>query len=135
LNKFAYFLNIRATDTFLKLKPCLRISKVHNKKYYIVSPEFENVHKADKATIDDLKPMFYIYSQNLIHDDINGKPFITIIAENYCGEDYVNANAFKYLQTEVEKPTMLSIVAPNLKIEDAELLALPSNTKGVKKAA
>lgn len=135
LNKFAFFLNIRPTDTLLTLKPMMRVNKAFSKTYYILSPEFKEVHKADKATMDDLKTMLYIYSSNLIHDDFNGKPFKTIIAENYCNEDYIDANAFQLLQTEVTAPTMLSIVAPNLKIVDESLLALPSNPKGVKRAA
>jgi hypothetical protein len=135
LNKFAFFLNIRPTDTLLTLKPMMRVNKTFSKTYFILSPEFKEVHKADKATMDDLKAYLYIYSSNLIHLDFNGKPFTTIIAENYCNEDYINPSAFQLLQTVVEKPSMLSIVAPNLKVVDEELLTLPANQKGVKKAA
>jgi hypothetical protein len=128
LNKFAYFLNVRPTETFLRLKPIMRHNKEFNKNYFIVSPEFEAVKKSDVQILDDLKAMVYIYSQNLIHADCDGKKFVTIIAENYCNEDYINEDAFRFFQVTENTPTLKAIT-------DAELLQLPSNPNAVLKAA
>lgn len=131
LNRFAYFLNIRPTDTFLRLKPTMRFNKTFNKNYFIVIPDFEPIKKADRKILDDIKCQLYIYSQNFIKLDCDNQPFITLIAENYCNEDYINDNAFRFFQTKEELPTIHSIT----EIKDPQLLELPANTQGVKKAA
>lgn len=134
LNRFAYFLNVRPTETFLKLKPVMRHNKEFSKNYFIVSPEFETTPKRDKEILEELKCMLYIYSSNLIKEDCEGRPFTTIIAENYCNEDYINENAFRYFQVSAEQPT-LRVITQTVEKHDANLVELPSKTKAVKRAA
>lgn len=134
LNRFAYFLNVRPTDTFLTLKPVMRHSKQFTKTYYIVSPDFKEVSKRDKEILSDLKCALYIYSDNLIKTDCEGKPYTTIIAENYCNEDYINENAFRYFQVSAEVPT-LKVITQTVEQHDVLLVEFPGNPKGVKKAA
>lgn len=134
LNRFAYFLNVRPTDTFLTLKPVMRHNKEFNKNYFIVSPDFQEVKKRDKDILSDLKCALYIYSENLIKTDCEGKPYTTIIAENYCNEDYINENAFRYFQVSAEVPT-LKVITQTVEKQDVVLVELPGNPKGVKKAA
>jgi hypothetical protein len=133
VNRFAYFLNVRPTETFLKLN-VMRYNKEFNKNYYIVSPDFQEVKKRDKDILSDLKCALYIYSQNLIKTDCDGKPYTTIIAENYCNEDYINENAFRYFQVSADMPTLKVITQP-IEQYDTQLVELPSNPKAVKKAA
>lgn len=131
LNKFAYFLNVRPTETYLKLKPVMRHNKAFGKNYYILTPEFEPVKKKDKEILEDIKAMLYIYSNQFIGVDRDNKAYTTIIAENYCNDDFINENAFRYFQVTAEMPTLKAITEQ----KDPELLELPSNPKGVKKAA
>lgn len=141
LNKFAYFLNARPTETFLVLRPVMRHNKKFSKNYFILSPEFKEVPNRDKGIIEDIKAMLYIYSSQLIGEDFDQKPYTTIIAENYCNNDYINEDAFKFLQANENTPTIESITANSaglktLKVvEDVPLLEMPSNPTGVKKAA
>jgi hypothetical protein len=139
LNKFAYFLNVRPTETILKLKPVMRHAKEFNKNYYIVSPEFDPVPKRDKQILEELKCMLYIYSNQLIIKDCDGQPYTTIMCENYCNEDYINEDAFRFFKITENTPTLTSIIGDAKGIQapthDPLLLELPSNQKGVKKAA
>lgn len=115
LNRFAYFLNIRPTETLLTLNPIMRTNKEFNKQYFLCIPEFREVSKADKKIMDELKCMLHIYSSKLTGLGVDNQPLVTILAENYCNDDYINTEAYKYFQVHEAAPTLQSFIAAEQK--------------------
>lgn len=135
LNRFAYFLNFRPTETKLTLQPAMRHNKEFNKNYFVCMPIFTELNKADKKIMDDVKCMLYVYSSQFQHVGINNTPFVTIIAENYCNEDYINEDAFKYFQVQDAAPTIENFIPRAISDDERQAIEAEhkvAETKGAK---